>query len=407
MKVYKNLKVSQKTLLAHKLRTMLALLGIIVGVAAVIIMVAIGNGARQEIVSKIEAMGTNLIVVNAGEARTFAGRQQIRGTVTTLTLQDAEAIERELVSLVGVAPTQSRKMQVKFGNVSTNTTILGTTPNVQQVGNFKAERGNFFSEMENKASRRVAVLGRGVVENLFTGQEALGATIRIGKVPFEVIGVMKPKGADMYGTDQDDQIVIPIRTALRRVFNQTHLNAIYLQIDRQEDMEAASGQVQRLLRQRHRLDRLDKPDDFTIQNQTDLIEAQEETSNTFTTLTASIAGISLLVGGIGILAVMLLAIRERTREIGLRMAVGARRKDVRIQFLFESSILSLGGGIIGIASGVAGSLLMKRVLAWSISVSPLSVFVTFGFSLLIGLFFGVYPAHKASLLDPIKALRSE
>ena len=407
MKVYKNLKVSQKTLLAHKLRTVLALLGIIVGVAAVIIMVAIGNGARQEVVSKIEAMGTNLIIVNAGEARTFAGRQQIRGTVTTLTLQDAEAIERELVSVVGVAPTQSRKMQVKFGNVSTNTTILGTTPNFQHIGNFKVERGKFFSEIENKASRRVAVLGCGVVENLFAGRDAQGATIRIGKVPFEVIGVMKPKGVDMYGTDQDDQIFIPIRTALRRVFNQTHLNAIYLQIDRQEDMEAATGQVRRLLRQCHRLDRLDKPDDFTIQNQTDLIEAQEETSNTFTTLTASIAGVSLLVGGIGILAVMLLAIRERTREIGLRMAVGARRKDVRIQFLFESSILSLGGGILGIASGVAGSLLMKWVLAWSISVSPLSVFVTFGFSLLIGLFFGVYPAHKASLLDPIKALRSE
>jgi len=407
MKVYKNLKVSQKTLLAHKLRTVLALLGIIVGVAAVIIMVAIGNGARQEVVSKIEAMGTNLIIVNAGEARTFAGRQQIRGTVTTLTLQDAEAIERELVSLVGVAPTQSRKMQVKFGNVSTNTTIVGTTPNFQHIGNFKVERGKFFSEIEDKASRRVAVLGCGVVENLFAGRDALGATIRIGKVPFEVIGLMKSKGVDMYGTDQDDQIFIPIRTALRRVFNQTHLNAVYLQIDRQEDMEAASGQVRRLLRQRHRLDRLDKPDDFTIQNQTDLIEAQEETSNTFTTLTASIAGISLLVGGIGILAVMLLAIRERTREIGLRMAVGARRKDVRIQFLFESSILSLGGGILGIASGVAGSIFMKWVLAWSISVSLLSVFVTFGFSLLIGLFFGVYPAHKASLLDPIKALRSE
>jgi putative ABC transport system permease protein len=407
MRVYKSLKISQKTLLAHKLRTVLALLGIIVGVAAVVIMVAIGNGARQEIISKIEAMGTNLIVVNAGEVRTFAGREQVRGTVTTLTLQDAEAIERELVSVVATAPSQSRKMQVKFGNVSTNTTILGTIPNFQQIGNFKVERGKFFSEMENKTSRRVAVLGRGVVENLFAGQDALGATIRIGKVPFEVIGLMKSKGVDMYGTDQDDQIFIPIRTALRRVFNQTHLNAIYLQIDGQKDMEAASGQVQRLLRQRHRLDRLDKPDDFTIQNQTDLIEAQEETSNTFTTLTASIAGISLLVGGIGILAVMLLAIRERTREIGLRMAVGARRKDVRIQFLFESSILSLGGGILGIASGVAGSIFMKWVLAWSISVSLLSVFVTFGFSLLIGLFFGVYPAHKASLLDPIKALRSE
>ncbi|MDW7681320.1 MAG: ABC transporter permease, partial [bacterium] len=238
------------------------------------------------------------------------------------------------------------------------------------------ENGSFFTEMENKASLRVVVLGQGVAQNLFENENPLGASIRISNVLFEVIGVLASKGVDMYGTDQDDQIFIPIRTALRRVFNQTHLNAIYLQIDQQMNMTPATQSLRELLRKRHRLDLRKKPDDFTIQNQIDLIEAQKETSDTFTMLTASIAAISLLVGGIGILAVMLLAIRERTHEIGLRMAVGARRKDLRTQFLFESSILSLGGGMIGVLT----SLLLQWTLAWSISISLFSIFLSFGFS---------------------------
>jgi putative ABC transport system permease protein len=407
MKIYRSLKISQKTLLAHKLRTVLALLGIIVGVSAVIIMVAIGNGAEEEVVSKIEAMGTNLVIVNAGEIRTSAGRQQIRGTVTTLTLDDADAIEENISSVIGAAPIQTKKLQVKYGNLSTSTTIVGSTPNYTFVRNFKIEKGVFFTEMEDKASVRVAALGAGVVKNIFGNDDPIGATIRIGKVPFEVIGVLESKGVDMYGTDQDDRIIIPIRTALRRVFNQTYINSIYLQVDKQENMQNAVTSVQEILRDQHKLNKKNKPDDFTIQNQVDLIEAQKETSDTFTALTASIAGVSLIVGGIGILAVMLLSIRERTNEIGLRMAVGARRKDIRTQFLFESSFLSIGGGVIGILIGIIVSLSIKYIFDWSIVISLTSVMLSFGFSMMIGVFFGVYPAHRASLLDPINALRSE
>lgn len=406
MKVYRSLKISQKTLLAHKLRTVLALLGIIVGVSAVIIMIAIGNGAEEEVVSKIEAMGTNLVIVNAGEIKTTGGRQ-FRGTVTTLTLADVDAIDKNVNSVVGAAPIQSKKLQVKYGNLSTSTTIVGSAPNFTSVRNFKVEKGVFFTEMENKASMRVAVLGAGVVKNIFWNDDPINATIRIGKVPFKVIGVLESKGVDMYGADQDDQIIIPVRTALRRVFNQTYISSVYLQVDKQENMEIAALSVQDILRERHKLDRKNKPDDFTIQNQVDLIEAQKETSDTFTTLTASIAGVSLIVGGIGILAVMLLSIRERTNEIGLRMAVGARRKDIRTQFLFESSFLSIGGGIIGIFIGIILSLSIKYILDWGIVISLMSVMLSFGFSMVIGVFFGVYPAHRASLLDPINALKSE
>lgn len=406
MKIYKSLKISQKTLLGHKLRTVLALLGIIVGVSAVIIMIAIGNGAEKEVVSKIEAMGTNLVIVNAGEIRTTGGRQ-FRGIVTTLTLEDVEKIESEVNAVIGAAPVQTKKMQVKYGNLSTNTTIVGTTPTFTYVRNFKMEKGAFFSEMDNKASIRVAVVGASVFENIFGNNDPVDATIRIGNVPFKVIGVLEPKGVDLNGTDQDDQIIIPVRTALRRVFNQTWINSIYLQVDKEGNMQNAVVSVQEILREQHRLDKKNKPDDFTVQNQVDLIEAQKETSDTFTTLTAGIAGISLIVGGIGILAVMLLSIRERTNEIGLRMAVGARRKDIRTQFLFESSFLSIGGGAIGIVTGIIISLAIKYIFDWSIVISLTSIMLSFGFSMIIGLFFGVYPAHRASLLDPINALRSE
>ena len=389
------------------MRTALALLGIVIGVSAVIIMVAIGDGAQQEVLSKIDAMGTDLLIVNAGQVQKSAGRQQIRGTVTTLTVEDAEALVKECSAVKSAAPVQSRKIQVKYDNLSTNTTVVGTTPEFQTVRNFWAAEGTFFSGEENLASRRVAVLGATVVSNLFAGHNPVGETIRIGKVPFEVVGVMQSKGTDLNGTDQDDQIFIPIRTALRRVFNLTYINTINIQAVTTGKMSQAVAQITGLLRERHRLNRRNAPDDFTIQNQTDVLEAQRETTDTFTLLISSIAGISLLVGGIGILAIMLIAIRERTNEVGLRMAVGASRKDIMTQFVIEASMLGVIGGMAGIILGILGSFSVRIGTSWAISISPASVMLAVGFSLLVGLFFGVYPARRASLLDPIDALRSE
>ncbi len=407
MKLSKSIKISRNQLLSNKLRTFFALMGIIIGVSAVIIMVAIGNGARNEVLSKIEAMGTNLIIVNAGQVQKNVGRQQIRGTVTSLTLKDVDILASECPDVRMAAPVQTKKMQVKWENVSTHTTITGTTPNYPFIRNFKVEKGVFFTEEENKASMRFAVLGETVVRNLFEGRNPVGENIRVGRVLFSVIGVMEPKGADLDGTDQDDQIFIPVQTALRRVFNLNYINTINIQATSIEKMDDATSQISEVLREQHRLNRGNKPDDFTIQNQIELLETQKETTGTFTALIVSTAGISLLVGGIGILAIMLIAIRERINEIGLRMAVGASRKDILFQFVIESSILSIGGGIIGIAVGVLASVVIIFATDWTLSISLPSLIYSFLFSLAVGLFFGVYPARKASRLDPIEALRSE
>ena len=407
MKTYRNLKISQRALLAHKMRTLLALLGVIIGVSAVIIMVAIGRGAQKEVLGKIEEMGTNLIVVNAGQVHIFAGRRRQIGNAVTLTLRDARAINMECPSVHLAAPVQSKKLPVKYGNFNTKTSIVGTTPDFQDIRNFHVRKGDFFTEEENRASLRVAVLGQTVVNNLFENDDPIGETIRIRNIPFKVIGIMKAKGVDINGVDQDDQIIIPINTALRRVFNLTYLSMIYVQAKNSRSMNMAVAEVKKLLRNRHHLIRQDKPDDFTIQNQTDVLKTQKEATNSFTMLIGSIAAISLLVGGIGILAIMLMVIRERTSEIGLRMALGARKKDILTQFLLESLMLSIGGGLLGILLGISGSLIIVLFTKWSASLSISSIVLAFAFSLLVGVFFGVYPAHRASDLDPIEALRSE
>lgn len=407
MKIYRSIKISHKTLLTHKMRTGLALLGVIIGVSAVIIMVAIGQGAQREVLSKIEEMGTNLIVVNSGQVRIFGGRRRQIGNVTTLTIEDAKAITSECPSVSLAAPTQSKKLQVKYGNLSTNTSAVGTTPDFQDIRNFYPQIGTFFSDEENAASWRVAVLGQTVVKNLFEGNDPIGETIRIDNVRFEVIGVMEEKGVDISGVDQDDQVLIPINTALRRLFNLTYINTIYLRARNSQSIDRSVTEVSELLRERHRLNRHSKPEDFTIQNQADVLETQREATETFTMLIGSIAAISLLVGGIGILAIMIISIKERTNEIGVRRAVGARQKDILIQFLLEASALSIFGGLIGIFIGLVGSVIVGQATQWSTRVSPESIILAFGFSISVGLFFGVCPARKASLLDPIEALRNE
>ena len=407
MKITRSIRLSSKQLAAHKLRTALGLTGIVIGVSAVIVMVAIGNGAQEEVLSKIEGMGTNLIIVNAGQVQKSAGRQQIRGTATTLTLADLDAIVRDCPAVKTAAPVQSKKVQVKYGTFSTNTTVVGTTTEFQQVRGVRVAAGVFFTDEENLASRRAAVFGRSVVTHLFDGLNPIGETVRIGKVSFEVIGVMESKGVDLNGFDQDDQIIIPIRTALRRVFNLSYINSINIQAASTETMDRTALQISGVLRDRHRLINKKTPDDFTIQNQGDLLEAQRETTDTFTILISSIAGISLLVGGVGILAIMLIAVRERTNEIGLRMAVGASRRNIMTQFVLEASILGVGGGLTGIVLGTLGSFAVRIGTSWAVSISTEAVGLAFAFSLFVGLFFGVYPAWRASLLDPIEALRSE
>ena len=407
MKITRSIKISRSQLLLHRFRTALALLGIIIGVSAVIIMVAVGNGAQKEVLAQINSMGTDLIIINAGQVQKSAGRQQISGTVTTLTLQDAKLMIENCPAVKFAVPVQTKKMQVKWGNLSTNTTITGTTPDYRQVRNFYSEKGEFFTEDDDKASVRNAVLGKTVVKNLFGTSDPVGEKILIGRITFNVIGVMEPKGVDLNGVDQDDQIFIPLQTALRRVFNLNYINTINAQPYSSDKLQAAVDEITEFLRERHRLNRLNKPDDFTIQTQVELLTAQKETTDTFTTLIVSIASISLLVGGIGILAIMLIAIRERINEIGLRMAVGASKRDILIQFIIEASILSISGGVIGIILGIIISIVISLATDWNLSISIPSIIYSFIFSLMVGMFFGVYPARKASLLDPIVALKNE
>jgi len=407
MKLYRSLKLSGNSLAANRMRTFLALLGTAVGVAAVIFMVAVGRGAQHETLRRIESMGTNLITVKAGQVKKMINRERQFGDVTTLTPADCEAIKREFPFVAAAAPAQDRSMKTKYGNIFTTAEVVGTTPEFKDIKNHTLASGRFFSHDEDRAGLRVAVIGSDVNKNLFKGRNPIGEIIRIGNVPFEVTGVLKPKGTGAEGGNEDVRVFIPLRTALRRVFNIRHLEVIYIQVTAKQTMRRAEVEIRDFLRERHRLARRQKTDDFTIRNQVTALEAARESTESFTLLIAGIAGIALLVGGIGILAIMLLAVKERTNEIGLRRAVGARSRDIMFQFLMEALLLGLAGGALGTAIGVTG--------AWVIGmVTPLTTMIPYGaiglsmvFSLSVGLFFGVYPARRAALLDPIEALRKD
>jgi putative ABC transport system permease protein len=405
MKLIRGSKIALKTLFSHKLRTGLATLGIVIGVCSVIVMVAIGEGAQKQILSKIQAMGTDLVIVTAGQVKIIAGRQRQTGNVTTLTMRDVKTISDEAEHIKAIAPAQGKKMLVKCEAVSTTTSITGTTAAIIPVRNLRIKKGRFFSDDEDRTLQRVAVIGKTVAKNLLETRNPVGETIRIGKVSFEVIGVLEEKGTDLVGADQDDVIYIPLNTALRRLFNLTYINNIYLQAKNSNYIERAASELKDILREKHRL--RDKPDDFTIQSQTEILKTEKETSQTFTNLLSAVAAISLLVGGVGILAIMLISIKERTREIGVRRAVGALRRDLLLQFIVESLILSVSGGIAGIALGVILSLGASAFTKWPLSLSLPAIIVAFLFSAIIGLIFGVYPAAKAARLDPIEALRAE
>jgi putative ABC transport system permease protein len=405
MKLSHNLALSCELLAAHRLRTLLSILGIVVGVAAVVLMVSAGRGAEKRILDRIHDMGTDLIVVNAGQTRLIAGRQRQMASVTTLVPEDAEAIRQNCPSVVSAAAATTRKMAASYEAETVNTSIVGMDAEGFRIRNIEVAAGRSFDADEGRGSRRVAVLGPTARRNLFGSIEPIRLRFRIGRVPFEVIGVTRLKGVDANGADQDDIIIVPLNTAMRRLLNVTYVNTVYVRARQSGLLDRAEGEIRELLRERHRL--RDKPDDFTVQNQATLLETERETSGAMTLLIGSVAGISLLVGGVGILAVMLISIRERTHEIGLRRAVGATRRDIRNQFLLEATILAGVGGFLGVFFGVSGAWGISGLGYWETVISWSSAVVGFSFSVSLGMAFGIYPAVRAARLEPVDALRAE
>jgi putative ABC transport system permease protein len=405
MKLTKNVSLSAEILAANKLRTFLSIIGVVVGIASVILMVSAGQGAQKRILDRIRNMGTNLIVVSAGQTQIIAGRQRQMTTVKTLVLEDAEAVSKECSSVALVAPFVGKKLTVRWEDQTANTIAVGMAAAGFSIRNFEVARGRLFTEEENRALKRVAVLGPTVVKNLFGETNPVGLAIRIGRVPFEVVGVTAPKGIGQNGTDQDDLIMVPLGTAMRRLLNVTYVQSVYVQAGDTGSMGKAESEIRELLRIRHRL--RGKPDDFTIQNQETLLATEREASESMTFLIGSVAGISLLVGGVGILAVMLISIRERRGEIGLRRALGARCGDIRVQFLIESVLLAGAGGATGVMLGIACAYGLSALGYWETLISWSSTAIAFGFSAILGVFFGIYPASRAARLEPIEALRAE
>lgn len=399
------LQVAWDSLMSNKLRSVLTTLGVLIGVAAVITMLAIGQGAREQQLQLIQQMGANVVLVFPGQFRRGAVGFGM-GSVQTLTLKDVEALSKGNALIVRVAAEARRGAQVVYRQKNTNTSIMGVTANYPIVRAYKVEKGRFFTENDDLASARVAVLGQTVVANLF-GENAnpVGKTIRINGLPFKVIGVLARKGA-MGPFDMDDQIMIPLRTAMYRLFGTEYLNAISVQIVRNDFVNAAMQEIERILRRSHRLPP-NKPSDFVMRTQAEWEQLAEQTSQLFIILLLSIASVSLIVGGIGIMNIMLVSVAERTREIGIRKAIGAKPSDIQLQFLLEAVVLSLIGGGLGILFGIAASYTIGKVAGWTVIVSPTSVVLAFGFAAAVGIFFGYYPARKAARLEPVEALRYE
>lgn len=410
MMVWASARIALRALRANKIRSGLTMLGIIIGVGAVIAMVAVGAGAQARISEQIQSLGSNLIIAISGTT-TSGGVRLGHGTQPTLTEDDAWAIQREVPSVEAAGPSMRGAGQVIAGNLNWSTVIYGVTPEYLQVRNWQIVEGRPVTQHDVDGAYKVALLGWTVVEMLFGQSDPLGQVIRIQKVPFTVVGVLGRKGQTPWGRDQDDVIHIPLSTAKKRVLgvslaNARSVTAISIKAHPGSDMEEILRQIRALLRQRHRL-QPDQDDDFWLRNLSEFLEAREESSRVMTILLAAIASVSLLVGGIGIMNIMLVSVTERTPEIGLRMAVGARSRDILTQFLVEAVILSLTGGLIGIGFGLASSWAIAYLAAWRTLIQPEAILLAFGFAGAVGIFFGFYPARKASRLDPIEALRYE
>jgi putative ABC transport system permease protein len=388
------------------MRAILAVSSVAAGVVAVVVTGAIGQGAKEEVLRQTENIGTNLLVVRPAQVSYSAARKDVSGVVTTLNLDDYQAIT-QLSRVSAAAPGYESSVTVKAENLSMTAMVLGTTSPYLAVCRFRLHQGRFITDDDDLRSNRVAVLGARVNETLFGQQQAIGQKIRIRDVPFEVVGVLEAKGVLADGSDEDDRIVVPIRTALRRVFNSTWLNPIFISMRDIDEMDEARSDVVTLLRERHRLIQRNKSDDFSIQDKTKVLAARKQLADSLTLLATGLAGASLVVGGVGILALMLMSVRERTTEIGLRMAIGAKPRDILVQFLVEATSIAAGGWLAGMAMAVIGTVIIARATSWTTSISPGLVFVTLAVEVASGFIFGAYPARKASLIPPIQALRME
>jgi putative ABC transport system permease protein len=403
-----SLLIALRALMVNKMRSALTMLGIIIGVGAVIAMVAVGLGAQSRIEEQISSMGSNLLMVVPGSF-TSGGMRFGAGTRSTLTVDDAKAISTEIPGVKHVAPSTSGVVQVVFGNQNWSTEAQGTTPELLDIRNWSIASGRPFTTQEVEGSLKVCILGNTLVENLFGGIDPIGQIVRIKKFPFTVIGVLEPKGQSGMGRDQDDIVFVPFTTAQKNLFGRDLPGAvrqISVQAEDQEVLKEVEEQITALLRQRHHI-LPNQDDDFTVRNLTEIMGTIEQTGKVMSLLLASIASISLIVGGIGIMNIMLVSVTERTREIGIRIAVGAKGRDILLQFLIESLVLSLIGGILGIGIGMAGTLILSYFTQWPTLFSMRAILLAFLFSSLVGIFFGFYPARKASLLNPIDALRYE
>jgi putative ABC transport system permease protein len=402
------LRIALRALMVNKMRSALTMLGIIIGVSAVIAMIAVGSGAKARIAEQIASMGSNLLIVLSGSS-TSGGIRFGTGTVPTLTVDDAKAILAEIPAVKYVAPNLTGVAQVVFGNQNWSTIINGTFPEVLEIRNWSLASGRPFTQQDIDGATKVCLLGKTVAENLFGGIDPIGQIVRIKKVPFTVVGVLASKGQSTYGTDQDDTIFVPLTTAQKRLFGMQFpgmVRAIAVQAREPEVMKEVESQITALLRQRHRI-QPNQDNDFSVRNLTEVMSSAEQSASVMSLLLGAIASISLIVGGIGIMNIMLVSVTERTREIGIRIAVGAKGRDILLQFLIESLVLSLIGGAMGIGIGIAGTLILSTFTQWPTLFSIQAVLLAFLFSGSVGVFFGFYPARKASLLNPIEALRYE
>jgi putative ABC transport system permease protein len=408
MKLYNLLRIALKALQRNKLRAFLTMLGIIIGVGSVITMVAIGQGSKQSIRSQLSGMGSNMINIRPSSNVTVGGGARLgAGDLQTLKVEDAKAIQSKANYVTAVSPAVSSGGQVINGSQNWPTTIQGVSPGYLTIREWKLQSGIVFSEADVNNSAKVCLIGQTIVENLFAGgDDPIGRIIRFNKIPFKVIGVLAEKGENTFGQDQDDIILAPYTSVQKRILAITHIQSIYASAVNEQSSDTATSEITAILRSSHKLKQADE-DDFSVRTQAELINTISSTSELLTVLLAAIAGISLFVGGIGIMNIMYVSVTERTREIGLRMSIGARGIDILLQFLVEAILISITGGLIGVLLGVAAAQLITVLFGWPTLVSETSIMLSFMVCAITGVFFGYYPAQKASRLDPIEALRYE